>query len=118
MYCKKCGEKLEKDSKFCSHCGSKVEIEIKKVYCTHCGEKIEYNLDVCPFCSKKVFNGYSSENDTESLILQIFSFLIPPGLPSQTQTDFLTVRQRHGTGLRPLIPPSCLWKRPQSGIRL
>lgn len=77
MYCKKCGEKLEKDSKFCSHCGSKVEIEIKKVYCTHCGEKIEYNLDVCPFCSKKVFNGYSGENDTESLILQIFSFLIP-----------------------------------------
>lgn len=77
MYCKKCGKEIEKDSKFCSSCGTKVENQVRKVYCSHCGEKIEYNLNTCPFCGKKVISGYLAEDDQESLLLEIFSFLIP-----------------------------------------
>lgn len=77
MYCKKCGKEIESDSRFCSSCSAKVEVEVKKVYCTHCGEKIDYNLSTCPFCGKVVMSGSSLEDDKESLLLEVLSFLIP-----------------------------------------
>lgn len=77
MYCKKCGKEIENDSRFCSGCGAKVEVEIKKAYCTYCGKEIDANLNTCPFCSKKVITGILSEDDQENLLLEILSFLIP-----------------------------------------
>lgn len=77
MYCKKCGKKLEADSKFCDKCGEKVQMEVKQVYCTNCGKQIAYNLSICPFCEKGVMSGYSNTLDEESLPLQIVAFLIP-----------------------------------------
>lgn len=48
--CKKCGEKNEKGSKFCSKCGKSIETE--KV-CSNCGKKIENNDNFCPHCGQK-----------------------------------------------------------------
>lgn len=79
MYCKKCNNKIDEGSKFCSFCGSKVEedVNVGKVYCTHCGEQIDDNLSVCPYCGKSVKNTVVDKDDTENYWLEVLAFLIP-----------------------------------------
>lgn len=48
--CQECGEKNEKDSKFCSNCGKSLDTE---KFCSNCGKKIENDDNFCPHCGQK-----------------------------------------------------------------
>lgn len=56
--CKNCGEELDESSKFCSNCGTKVEInegvEKKNKFCSECGSPISGNSKFCSECGAKV----------------------------------------------------------------
>lgn len=57
IICEKCSNELSKDSKFCSVCGSKVELkdyEIEYITCTVCEIKILKENNYCPCCGSKV----------------------------------------------------------------
>lgn len=51
--CPQCGERVEGDSKFCSHCGIEVD-KIKK--CNNCGAEIDPNSKFCTHCGSEKIN--------------------------------------------------------------
>lgn len=58
MYCKQCGQRLEKDALFCFHCGAEQElieepaapVEPEKAYCTQCGAELRQGAAFCVRC--------------------------------------------------------------------
>ncbi len=78
MICKNCGNEETNESKFCSVCGSVIEIETeektideyeavcggcgylfedeKQMFCPKCGKKRKMILKNCPFCNAPVLN--------------------------------------------------------------
>lgn len=58
MYCKQCGQRLEKDALFCFHCGAEQELieepaipaEPEKAYCTQCGAELRQGAAFCVRC--------------------------------------------------------------------
>lgn len=47
--CSKCGKRLSTDDKFCSNCGSPVNMN---KYCSNCGNKVDTNAKFCSKCGK------------------------------------------------------------------
>lgn len=73
-YCRKCGNELEKDAKFCTKCGTKVNIkaeERKIVYdgeihkCPNCGESLKAFTTNCPTCGFELRNSKASSAISE-----------------------------------------------------
>lgn len=60
--CEKCGEKIEKDSKFCSNCGE--EILNLEIFCSECGSEINENKKYCDKCGK-INPYYKKSNNIE-----------------------------------------------------
>src|SRR5574344_218286 len=57
MKCPKCNEEIPDESKFCLHCGAKVEPALMK--CVHCGfEGLPADAVFCPNCGKNVNTKY------------------------------------------------------------
>ncbi|WP_313151693.1 zinc ribbon domain-containing protein [Lacrimispora sp.] len=52
MNCKKCGNNLQENQKFCSVCGEKVEVINT---CTKCGTKIEPGQKFCVVCGQSLY---------------------------------------------------------------
>ncbi|MFA9378035.1 MAG: zinc ribbon domain-containing protein [Lachnotalea sp.] len=60
--CKNCGSVLDKDSQFCTACGSRyepIEPEIitnveKTFICNDCGNTLSSDTGFCPYCGKKL----------------------------------------------------------------
>lgn len=52
--CPVCGEKLPKNSKFCKHCGAKIEASSAKWYCPTCDKVIDAGSKFCPYCGAKL----------------------------------------------------------------
>ena len=56
MICKKCGEDISDDEKFCTNCGTQIsnpEIDLKNI-CTKCGIKLDKDLKFCTECGAPV----------------------------------------------------------------
>jgi len=53
MYCPNCGNKMTKDSAFCSVCGAKIQANVTGV-CTACGAKLPDDAEFCIDCGKAV----------------------------------------------------------------
>lgn len=54
--CITCGQTVNSDAKFCSNCGTKVEIkpvEAKNKFCTECGTKLSTDSKFCAECGAK-----------------------------------------------------------------
>lgn len=73
-FCKKCGNKLEDDAKFCTNCGTPVaknEKERITIYegsihkCPNCGEILESFYTNCPSCGYEIRDRNSSESIKE-----------------------------------------------------
>lgn len=69
MFCPKCTEEIDDNSKFCSNCGYKIpdkktKSQSKKtvIYCKNCGQKNDVNEKFCTNCMAKL-NG--KEHDSE-----------------------------------------------------
>jgi len=55
MKCPKCSTEIADGSKFCVHCGNKIEAESaqKMRFCTSCGEKLKPGIKFCTKCGAK-----------------------------------------------------------------
>lgn len=53
--CKKCGEILKENQKFCTVCGTAYEEPVVEAptFCTNCGKEIPSDFGFCPFCGQK-----------------------------------------------------------------
>jgi uncharacterized membrane protein YvbJ len=50
-------KQVKKDSVFCPKCGFKLKDKEKKTkFCSHCGEKIDANAEICPKCGVRLIN--------------------------------------------------------------
>ncbi len=59
--CSGCGLRIEKDSKYCSFCGTKNDeinsiLNLKIKFCQNCGEKLDKSTKVCSFCGMDIKN--------------------------------------------------------------
>lgn len=69
MYCKKCGEKVGLNQKYCNYCGAELE-EVKEkaeapfIVCPVCSEHLLKETTVCPFCGTKLKE--STDEDTKT----------------------------------------------------
>lgn len=54
MNCKKCGQALAADTKFCPTCGTRVEQQQSNAFCSTCGAKLDSSAVFCPVCGVKV----------------------------------------------------------------
>lgn len=53
--CSNCHASIKKGSKFCSECGTKVEVEApKNKFCMHCGAVVDANMKFCAECGQKL----------------------------------------------------------------
>ena len=52
MKCKKCGNPLEPNVKFCPNCGTAQEVQHTaiKIFCEDCGKEIPQGSKMCPNC--------------------------------------------------------------------
>lgn len=102
--CKKCGEILEKNSKFCPSCGEKVEKEIvieKK--CRKCGTAFKENEKFCSNCGEKRgttgsedFSEEDIKNNKKIAILCYFGiFMLIPFLTRQN-SNFIKYHSNQG----------------------
>ncbi len=65
MFCKKCGNQIPDNAKFCGVCGTKVGQENDETaICKKCGNKFEKRFGVCPVC------GTSAENNDAPVPIQ------------------------------------------------
>lgn len=84
MYCKECGKQISEDSKFCSQCGSPVNIVLgvdgsgkrRTFYkgvvqrCPFCNEIVNDSDIICPSC-KQELRGFSSSATIQNLANQL-----------------------------------------------
>lgn len=66
MFCPKCAEKIDNNSKFCPYCGFKITKTCKNdtknfVYCKDCGQKNDVNENFCTNCMNRL-----NKNEHES----------------------------------------------------
>lgn len=54
MYCRNCGNQLDKDAIFCSKCGAKKDENDSYLYCEKCGTKILEDEAFCTGCGNPV----------------------------------------------------------------
>ena len=101
--CSNCGKELQENTKFCPHCGTKVEEKVEKKeetledilsgnvktatgnmntnannmkFCSHCGKQILKDAVVCPHCGCAT-ESKASVTDEPNKGLNIISFLLP-----------------------------------------
>jgi DNA-directed RNA polymerase subunit RPC12/RpoP len=75
MYCKKCGAKIDDDSKFCSECGFQLQsdsgIKLIQMKCSDCGAVMDLSEDAilmeCPYCKSKKLISMSDEVRIEKI---------------------------------------------------
>lgn len=71
MFCRNCGKELSSNSKFCEHCGTKVdvEVEVKNTIrkCSRCGRELEPGLSTCLYCGAVVNNPVVTNNNSSIL---------------------------------------------------
>lgn len=67
MKCNKCNQEIPDNSKFCLHCGAKVEV-VDGVVCTRCGYKNVYDALFCTECGAKfVFQNQCKQSKTDNI---------------------------------------------------
>ena len=54
MFCKNCGNQVQDDAKFCSVCGTQIEVENATPVCKNCGRVLDNNEKFCPACGQAV----------------------------------------------------------------
>ena len=75
-FCSNCGSEVNVETAFCPKCGFKLTQEEQTKFCQSCGQKININAEICPHCGVRVANIRSS--DEKSVVLSaILSFLFP-----------------------------------------
>lgn len=52
--CPNCGQPVANGAKFCSNCGTKIEIPAGPKFCPECGTKLEPGTKFCPNCGTKI----------------------------------------------------------------
>jgi DNA-directed RNA polymerase subunit RPC12/RpoP len=75
VYCKKCGAKIDDDSKFCSVCGfqlqSDLDVKLIQMKCSDCGAVMDLSEDAilmeCPYCKSKKLISMSDEVRIEKI---------------------------------------------------
>lgn len=62
-YCRNCGSKISKETKFCGNCGEKInEQETATNICSECGYVAEKDEKFCPECGSRITSSFN--NDT------------------------------------------------------
>jgi len=61
MRCKRCGQQIADNSKFCDFCGAKIESKAAKIFCGNCGREIEPGSDFCGFCGTPINEDFSNK---------------------------------------------------------
>ena len=75
-FCSNCGSEVNVETAFCPKCGFKLTQEEQTKFCQSCGQKININAEICPHCGVRVANIRGS--DEKSVVLSaILSFLFP-----------------------------------------
>lgn len=97
--CSNCGKELQENTKFCPHCGTKIEEKEETLedilsgkvksaaeslnanvgnmkFCSHCGKQILKDAVVCPHCGCAT-EPKASVTDESNKGLNIISFLLP-----------------------------------------
>jgi len=83
MYCKKCGNELRNNAKFCDKCGEKV---VREIVCSKCGEKLREGARFCDQCGTPI---------CESANLEANSARITTHLKESFDYDFMRFHQFH-----------------------
>ena len=75
-FCSNCGSEVNVETAFCPKCGFKLTQDEQTKVCQSCGQKININAEICPHCGVRVANIRGS--DEKSVVLSaILSFLVP-----------------------------------------
>lgn len=61
--CQKCGKSLEFDAKFCSNCGSIVELQEEESICQKCGIELNEDANFCQKCGTSKKSKILNTND-------------------------------------------------------
>lgn len=72
MKCNKCNKEIPDNSKFCLHCGAKVDI-LDGIVCK-CGYKNPLDAIYCTECGKKL--GFSKPSQTEGIFTEALARLL------------------------------------------
>ena len=75
MFCKKCGEEIEKGNDFCMNCGTKIEktekkVKIQKNRCEFCGNEMLESEKFCIHCGKTANGQTINETQNKSTLKQ------------------------------------------------
>ena len=61
MKCPKCNEEIEDNTKYCPHCGDKLNLN-NSIYCPQCGEMLESDNKYCDECGSPIKKSKSIKN--------------------------------------------------------
>ena len=77
-FCSNCGTEVNVETAFCPQCGFRLigEEKPQTKFCQNCGKEIDIKAEICPHCGVRVANApYSEEKNV--LLAAILSFLFP-----------------------------------------
>ena len=71
MFCKNCGQQINKEGKFCGHCGTETgagykDFSTKTKSCIFCKAEIDFDSKECPNCKRVLVETISSSHKYES----------------------------------------------------
>ena len=78
-FCSNCGTQVDMSTAFCPQCGFRLiqEEQPQTKFCQSCGKKIDINSEICPYCGVRVANIMRSSEEKNVLLSAILSLLFP-----------------------------------------